>query len=151
MNKKEELFTKLFRACQTFVGLGYYVITINFDRDEDDDYDATMVCCDYTHFSATISFSKEMLDKIYNPECLWNLMIHELMYIYTSSSMYGFQKNEEMINDFMGKVMYTQMYNQSISISEQMTQFLDRVISDCFHKTKEFKEIKKLCKANKIK
>jgi hypothetical protein len=54
--KKEKVFDLLFKNCKDYLKLNHWVINFNFNREEDDSYNASLSDCDLTHFIAKITY-----------------------------------------------------------------------------------------------
>ena len=66
MNKqkqKEKIFDLLFESCKDYLRLYNWQISFNFKR-EDENYSASLEDCDFSHLMATITYNKEMWQKI---------------------------------------------------------------------------------------
>jgi len=144
--KKEEIFDLLFDNCKDYLKLNHWDINFNFDKTSK--YDASLEKCDLTHFTATISYTNEVWEKI-NTDYIDDIILltlHEMLHIFTGTGSNYFKDNEDDFNLYIWRNNTTLYYNSMIAFEEQMTNIIDKVIFEWFKQTKQYKEIKKKIK-----
>ena len=128
---KKEYFTKEFIKIQTFLGLWIWNIHLNELENELENENETetvwrVIYTDYSRFNATIFFSIKYIKKSSKEDCL-KLIFHELCHIYTTSTLFLYEDDEEFYIKGITESAYIWEKQRMIILNEQQTELLSRV------------------------
>lgn len=126
-------------------------VRVDFDRQSEDLYSATMDEADYSHMSCHISMNENMKVQMgQDPNAFVRLLMHELLHYHTGSVDQAIVKNWDSIEYQCGKLSLTLLYNQCVGYAEQNTIRLERAFINSLWKSQPYKQWKKLLNAKPL-